>query len=702
MQSFRHEQELAIDSRQALVEKDVLELAKKIADFKEGVISEDQFRSLRLARGVYGQRQQGVQMVRIKLPFGQVQTRQLRRIADIADRYSDGLVHLTTRQDVQIYHVSLDDTPQLWEELERDEITLREACGNTVRNITASAAAGVAAEEAFDVTPYADALFRYFLRKPFAQELGRKIKMAFSATEADDALTYIHDFGFIPRVRDGKRGFKVLIGGGLGAQPFFGQVAYEFLAAEEIIPFVEAAIRVFDRQGERSNRNKARLKYLLAKLGVEAFLELVEAEKQAVQFNPAFLETIVDSEYPAAKAAFNQELFLKSIARANADFANWVRLNVREQKQAGWLQVGVKIPLGNLQTDEIRQLASLFDRLRISDIRLTIQQGVLLRFVDPPVLKELYEGLKDIGFADAGVNSLADVTACPGTETCNLAISNSTHVALAIESFIQSEYPELIENSEIRVKISGCMNACGQHGIATIGLHGSSQKVNGLTAPALQLLLGGGTNRNGSGRIGEKVIKFPSKRLLTILRALLDDYLENADGELFNEYYDHQGNKYFYNLLKPLADTQEMQDAEFVDWGSEARFQTAIGVGECAGVVIDLVATLFYDVEEKLEKAAIAISEKAWADAIYHSYSAGVIAAKVYLLKQNIRCNTHQGIINDFDAQESVWQSLGGGSFSSLILQIKSEPATDTFSINYLRQINAFVEEVKEVIKQQS
>jgi sulfite reductase (ferredoxin) len=699
MQSFRHEQELALDSRKALVEKDVLELAKKIADFKEGVISEDQFRSLRLARGVYGQRQHGVQMVRIKLPFGKISTQQVKRIAEIADKYSDGLLHLTTRQDVQIYHVSLDDTPQLWEELEQDDITLREACGNTVRNITTSAHAGIDPDELYDVTPYTDALFRYFLRKPFAQELGRKIKMAFSATEADDALTYIHDFGFIPQVQNGQKGFKVLLGGGLGAQPFFAQVVHEFLPIDELIPFVEASIRVFDRYGERSNRNKARLKYLLAKIGLDEFKSLVELESAAVQYDPTFLDSLADfgGELPKNEGVNWDKLYALS---ADTNYRSWLKLNVKEQKQQGWLSVGVKVPLGNVQSHEAKLLAALFDSLGISDIRLTIQQGILLRYVDPAVLGALFEGLKKLGFAAWGVNSISDVTACPGTETCNLAISNSTHVALAIEDFIQSEYPELVGQSEIRVKISGCMNACGQHGIATIGLHGSSQKVNGFTVPALQLLLGGGTNRNGSGRIGEKVIKFPSKRVLTILRVLLDDYLENSDDELFNEYYDRRGNKYFYDLLKPIADTQEIAEEEYIDWGSDERFKTAIGVGECAGVVIDLVATLFYDVDEKIEKAKVAIAAESWADAAYHTYSAGVIAAKAYLLKSNIRCNTHQGIINDFDAQEYRWLSLKEGSFSSLILQIKLEPATGTFSINYLQQINAFVEEVKEVIKQ--
>ena len=232
-----------------IVKKDVIELGKKIAAHKNGEFDDDKFRSLRLSRWVYGQRQQGVQMIRIKLPFGKVNTKQLIRISDVADKYSTGNLHITTRQDIQIHYVSLDKTPELWSELEKDEVTLIEACGNTVRNITASSIAGIDSNEPFDVSPYADLVFRYFLRKPFGQELGRKIKVSFSSSDKDDAFSFIHDFGFIPKIENGTKGFKVLVGGGLGAQPFLAKVAYDFLPVESLLPFIEASIRVFDRHG---------------------------------------------------------------------------------------------------------------------------------------------------------------------------------------------------------------------------------------------------------------------------------------------------------------------------------------------------------------------------------------------------------------------------------------------------------------------
>ena len=281
MQGFRTELENPV------VEKDIIELEKKIRLFREGQIPEEKFRSLRLARGIYGQRQAGVQMIRIKLPYGKMTLQQWKRISDVSDEYSTGNLHLTTRQDVQIHFVSLERTPELWAKLDADDITIREACGNTVRNITASDIAGIDPDEPFDVTPYADAAFRYFLRNPICQDMGRKIKMSFSSSDKDTAWSFMHDMGAIPKVRivDGKevRGFKVLVGGGLGAQPILAHVAYEFLEAEKLIPYIEAVLRVFDRHGERASRHKARMKFLIAKLGFEEFTRLVTEEFTAIK-----------------------------------------------------------------------------------------------------------------------------------------------------------------------------------------------------------------------------------------------------------------------------------------------------------------------------------------------------------------------------------------------------------------------------------
>ena len=335
MQSFRTELE------NPLVEKDILDLEKKIRLFHEGAIHEDKFRSLRLARGVYGQRQHGVQMVRIKLPYGKMTFKQWKRISDISDEYSTGNLHLTTRQDIQIHFVSLDRTPELWAKLEQDDITLREACGNTVRNVTASVSAGIDPNELFDVSPYAHAVFEYFLRNPICQEMGRKIKIAFSNTEEDTALAYIHDLGFIPKIKDGKKGFKVVVGGGLGAQPRMADLAFEFLEVNQLIPFTEAVLRVFDRNGERNSRSKARMKFLIQKIGFDVFMDLVNQEKAALKSKVFEIKEFGEPIFETAKIA------IETVSNSE-HFELWKETNTFEQKQKGFYGAYIRVPLGNI------------------------------------------------------------------------------------------------------------------------------------------------------------------------------------------------------------------------------------------------------------------------------------------------------------------------------------------------------------------
>jgi sulfite reductase (ferredoxin) len=688
MLSFRTEIE------NPLVEKDILDLEKKIRAFKEGKIHEEKFRSLRLARGVYGQRQQGVQMIRIKLPFGKLNVKQLLRIADISDEYSNGNLHLTTRQDIQIHHVSLERTPELWAKLEKDDITLREACGNTVRNVTASAEAGIDKNELFDVSPYAHAVFSYFLRKPFGQELGRKIKIAFSNNEKDTAFTYIHDIGFIPQLNSRKnKGFKVLIGGGLGAQPFLAQTAYEFLPENKLIPFIEATIRVFDRYGERASRHKARIKYLINKIGVEEFLKLIKQEEKALlnktfEIVPEVNDTLqLKNKLPEVSPVLDA-----------VKYKRWLDTNTFEQRQKGYYGVYIKITLGNISSKKARELAAVIKQYALTeDFRLTINQGFLLKFVSTEELPFLYYELEKIRLADPGFDSVGDITACPGTDTCNLAISNSTHISVALENVIREEYPELIYNHDIKIKISGCMNACGQHALAQIGFHGSSFKVGTTVVPALQVLLGGGTVGNGEGRISDKVIKVASKRGPDVLRTLFNDFEKNAvEGEYFNSYYDKQGKDYFYQLLKPLADNSTLTNDELVDWGQQEKFATAIGVGECAGVVIDLVQTLFFEAEEKIALAAESFESGSFGDSIYYSYAAFINAAKALLLDKQVHVNTQHGVINDFDKQfENEKPFSYPTTFKELILQINQNDPSKVFAQTYLEQANTFVGEIR-------
>lgn len=690
MQSFRTEIE------NPLVEKDIIDLARKIELFKEGKIDEERFRSLRLARGVYGQRQFGVQMIRIKLPFGRVSSEQLHRISDVSDEYSRGRLHITTRQDIQIHYVSLDRTPELWAQLERDDITLREACGNAVRNVTASETAGIDKNEPFDVSPYADAVFKFFLRNPICQEMGRKFKISFSGTDEDTALSFMHDIGFIAKIKevDGvqTRGFKVLLAGGLGSQPRHADVAYEFLSAEKIIPFIEGALRVFDRYGERVKRAKARLKFLVKEVGLEGFLELVSQEQKAVVYQ----------RYPIDTAAFEQplgapqkEALEVSIQDVSA-FGRWKKSNVIQQKQAGYVAIGIKVLLGDFYTDKARLLADLIRDYAANELRFTLRQDILIRHVKEEALPFFYQELEKLEFTDVGYNSTQDITACPGTDTCNLGIANSTGIAKVLEDVLKNEYPEYVENKEIAIKISGCMNACGQHNMAHIGFQGMSIKVGPYLAPALQVLLGGGVVGNGQGRFSDKVIKIPSKRGPEALRVLLNDYEKNGKTvPSFLSYYDQQGKKYFYELLKPLADTTNLTEDEFIDWGHDKKYIKEIGVGECAGVVIDLVATLLFESEEKLENATNAFKEQQWSDSIYHSYTSLVNTAKAVLTSQGEKTNTQTGIIKSFDRvfveTEKVQLET---TFAELVYQINTNKPTEAFAKKYIADARVFYQQI--------
>lgn len=690
MQSFRTELENPV------VERDIIELEKKIRLFREGQIPEEKFRSLRLARGIYGQRQAGVQMIRIKLPYGKMTLEQWKRISDVSDEYSTGNLHLTTRQDIQIHFVSLEKTPELWSKLDLDDITIREACGNTVRNITASDKAGIDPEEPFDVTPYADAAFRYFLRNPVCQDMGRKFKIAFSSSDADTAWAFMHDLGVIPKVRveNGKevRGFKVLVGGGLGAQPYLAHVAHEFLEADQLIPYTEAILRVFDRHGERASRHKARMKFLIQKIGFEEFQRLVEEERTAIKSKSFHVDadTWEAPELPAADAVL-PAYTIKDPKKYEA----WKQTNVFQQRQAGYYAAYVRVPLGNISSVISRQLIEGLRPAVANDVRVTANQGLLLKYIQPAHLPYVFSVLEAGGFAEPGFDSIADITACPGTDTCNLAISSSTGISTALELVIHDEFPDLVYNKDIKIKISGCMNSCGQHGIASIGFHGSSLKSGGKVLPALQVLLGGGIVGDGVGRVADKVIKVPSKRGPDVLRTLLRDFEANGQqNEKFNEYYDRQGEKYFYDLLKPLTDLNSLIDEDFVDWGQGDKFATAIGVGECASVVIDLVATLLFEGEDKLQWGKAALDDKQYADSIYHSYSTFVQTAKALLLGEGVSCNTQTGIINDFDkhfVETGKW-SLEG-SFKTLVLQINQNEPSESFAKQYHQQASDFYQQ---------
>lgn len=675
MQSFRTEIENPI------VQKDILELERKIQEFHNGEVDEEKFRSLRLARGVYGQRQEGVQMIRIKLPYGKVMANQLLRICDVSDEYSRGRLHITTRQDIQIHYVDLNRTPELWAELERDDVTLREACGNVVRNVTASETAGIDVDEPFDVSPYAHALFEYFLRNPISQEMGRKFKVSFSGTDEDTGLSYMHDLGFIAKIENGVRGFKVMVAGGLGSQPRLAEELYSFLEADKIIPLMEGVVRVFDRYGERKSRAKARMKFLLKDIGLDGFKQLLEEEQIAIPIKT----------YPIDYASF-PEVEVSNIEAPEVEiedsvaYEQWKSTNIVQQKQDGFVAIGIKVLLGDFYTKEARALAGLVKKYAAGEIRLSLRQNILIPYVKEALVPFFYLELEKLGFVDAGYNKAIDITACPGTDTCNLGIASSTGISDELERVIKAEYPQYISNPDVVIKISGCMNACGQHNMANIGFQGMTVRTKDkLVAPALQVLLGGGNLGNGEGRFADKVVKIPSKRGPEALRLILNDFEANGNGVSFVNYYAEKGEPYFYEFLKSLTDVSSLTPDDFIDWGTSEKYKKEIGIGECAGVVIDLIATLFFESQEKIENATEALNENRWAASIYYSYTSMVNSAKAILISEKVKTNTHAGIIKDFDEKFVATKKIElSKDFTSLALQLNKNEPTEAFAKSFL------------------
>lgn len=672
--------------------KDIFELQQKVTLFLDGEIHPEKFKQYRLTRGVYGQRQLGVHMFRIKIPMGRINPEQLIRIADLSEQYASANLHLTTRQDIQLHYVKVTDAPHVWAGLADCGLHGREACGNTVRNVTASATAGIDPDELFDVSPYNYETYNFFLRNPICQDMGRKMKIGFSSSDKDSAFTYIHDFGFIPRIVDGKRGFKVFVGGGLGAQSIMSQKAFDFLEEDQMIPFIEAGLRVFDRYGERLRRHKARMKYLIKDLGLEKWMELVAEERTA---NKLKSYTINRDSIPEAQPAPEKEIPAVTI-EDEKNYNDWLKTNTFEQKQKGFYGVYLKVTNGDIKPDTARALAALVKDYASSDMRITMNQGMLLKFIRPEALPYFYTELKKLGLANVGFGTIADVTTCPGTDTCNLGVTNSMTLARILEQVIQDEYYDLIFDKAIHIKMSGCMNACGQHMAASIGLHGSSIRVGDKVAPAMQVILGGGVDANGVGVIGEKVVKLPTKKMADALRTILNDYEDNAsEEEYFNDYYKRQGKNYFYTLLKPYADPTKFVDDDYFDHGHESYFTPEVGVGECAGAAYDMIGIIIKDAQIKQTEANEALENNLYPEAIYYAYTGFIVAAKALLLSKEVECNTQIKIIKDFDehyVNSGIFKFET--SFEDLILSINKYEPEEAFAKKYVELFNQFLEQV--------
>lgn len=651
---------------------------------QQGKLDEKVFAETRLRRGVYGQRydngqrHDGVQtqalefspkftkgpdtqwdapgMQRIKVPFGGLSIEQMETLAELADEYSDGVLHVTTRQDFQLHYIHIEDTPDLMRRLAAVGLTTQEACGNSVRNVTACPLAGVCHDEAFDVTPYSKATADYLMGHDDVQDFGRKFKIAFSGcAQHACGLVKMHDMGFLAKVRevDGvmQRGFTIFVGGGLGTVPFQAKVLREFVAEDQILAFSQAVARVFARHGEKQNRNRARVKFLIEKLGIDEFSRLVDEELEQLPVDPewtAFLPDVERYEEHAIKTGYE----LNGIAPPDG-FETWYETNVYQQRQAGYSVVTINLPLGDLSSRQMFKLADIAREYVGDNVRTTVEQNIVLRFISNKDLIDVYKALNEIGLGASGAGTIVDITTCPGTDTCKLGIASSRGLANELRTRLtvkSASLPEAIK--DLRIKVSGCFNSCGQHHIADIGFFGNSRRSGNHKVPHFQVILGGQWTENG-GSYGLAVGAVPAKSVPDVLDTITERYVnERQTGESFQTWVQRLGKKEVKAILDPYVTLPPIEEKPefFSDWGDSRVYTIGdIGVGECAGEVVSLFSIEIAKAESEQFESLLALDEKDYAAADEKAYNAMLLAARALVRTKAFTAQTEPDwIVNEF------------------------------------------------------
>jgi sulfite reductase beta subunit-like hemoprotein len=588
-------------------ERDIDEFVDKLEQYERGELSAELWRKFRLVRGTYGQRQDNVQMMRIKIPQGIVTAPQMRSLADASTKYSRGFGHVTTRQNVQFHFVLLKDAEPMMRDLAKTGLTTREACGNSVRNITSCPYAGIAHDEVFDVTPYAETMTRYFLRHPLADKLPRKFKIAFEGCPQDHALAAIHDLGWYARIVNGQRGFRLTIGGGTSIMPVSGYLLYEFLPAEQMLEVAEAIVRVYHRLGDYEHRQRNRMKFLIKALGWEKWKAHYDAALAEVRaeggvrspMNPAVVSRESAPEWPAAEAPTLEAVAAKAhtpvqgpgihpgtvkLAPLADSYLRWMRSNVGLQKQPGYCHVTVRLPLGDFTAGQMRVLADLADAYGDGEMRVTIEQNVLYRWVKKEAVEAFYQRLAAADLAAPDALRLSDVVSCPGAESCKLAVTQSRGLGRLLTEHLSArpELVDLVPSGDI--KISGCPNGCGQHHVASLGFQGSVRKLAGKALPQYFVMVGGGSTDTGA-HFGKVVAKIPVNRLTTAVDRLLDLYKEQREvGENLGAFFRRIAPAVATARLKDLSDMlpNEAGAQDFIDLGETQAFKPEVTEGECA------------------------------------------------------------------------------------------------------------------------
>jgi sulfite reductase (NADPH) hemoprotein beta-component len=561
-----------LESRSFSKAADIDEFVRTVERFERGEMSPDEFRAYRLVRGVYGQRQDDVQMLRVKIPGGVLLPEQMEALAEVAEQTPRGVGHVTTRQNMQFHFVKLAEVEAHLRRLDQVGLTTRGACGNSVRNITGCAKAGLCPDEPFDVTPFGDALTRHFLRRPLAEHLPRKFKIALSGCPHDCALAAINDIGLIAqRASDGSRRFKVLAGGGLSTMPTSAFLLHESYPAERICEVAEALLRLFDRTGNRENRGKARMKFVVRKLGREEFVRQYNEELERViasaEVEPLDLPDARDQVETWSLPPF-----------ASPEVKAFARTNISKTKHVGRVFIAVKLHVGDATAAQLSGLAVIARRYGDHTARLAVNQNLLLRDVAVSDVPAVYRELRALDLARGDVDTSADVTSCPGADSCKLAITTSKDLAKQLTDALLTAPVD-----GVSIKMSGCPNSCGQHHIATIGFHGAVRKIGQRAAPHYQVLVGGGVDASGAtfGKIAGKV---PARRVKeTIDRLIALAEREKSPSESVADWLKRADQDRLKAAIRDLTELgDQATEEDFVDIGTTAPFRVVEMEGECA------------------------------------------------------------------------------------------------------------------------
>ncbi len=674
--------------------QEIEDFATEVERLTTGELDVEDFKRFRLQQGIYGQRQDDEQMVRTKLPFGQYSADQMRCLAEFGDTYSNGILHVTTRQDIQFHFVKIKTVPQALELLARHGLTSGEACGNTVRNVTACHKAGTCPDELFDVSPYAKAVMSYLIRHPLTQSLPRKFKITFGGC-GGCGLAAINDIGLNAREQNGERGFRMVIGGGLGSYPKSAEQLFEFLPIKDLLQTCEAMVAVFDKHGDKQNRNKARFKFIIERVGMEKTRELIMDE-----FNNLNDRTYPDIEVLKEVIPEIPKFEDNTEFENDPEFKAWVTRNTFEQRQKGFFNIHIKLLLGDLNTEQARSIADLSSKFAAGKLVNTAFQNIMIPWVRQGGLGHVYAELKNLGLHRAGTEELKDMTSCPGSETCNLGITHSRGLIDQLSEDVDNEFTGDADLDHITVKASGCPNSCGQHHIAAIGFSGSARKVNGILAPHYEVMLGGRID-DEKAVFGETVAKIPAKNAPNAVRRLIDDYKKDKqNGESFLDYYDRHGKKYFGELLDDLKTVPPIEESpqSYIDYHSSTRFSLDDrGQGECAGAISELISDHISEGERALFQCKKLLEKGSFADAVKQAQRAFICCARGMMHTEGIDFTDNLLTIQKFESL-IVDTGIVNEKHSGIAdrYQAESDGMSEDEARNYLVEAGSLVAESKE------